>query len=128
MPSHDFSHMNGDRGLRGLALFGALTATFDAVHPTCDQWLQGSRDAAHKGSYGDHMVYLDGTPIDETTARDGEPTVTATRLGQLAAAGTSPPTQPARSPPPPRSRGRWATGSPLTPWPPERPSTRSPTG
>ncbi|RSN32222.1 hypothetical protein DL990_20095 [Amycolatopsis sp. WAC 01416] len=38
--------------VRGLALFGALQATFADIHPLCDQWLQSSADALGKGEPG----------------------------------------------------------------------------
>ncbi|MFV2172389.1 hypothetical protein ACFHW2_11595 [Actinomadura sp. LOL_016] len=41
-----------DRTLRGLALYGALLATFGETHPFCDQILQDSDDAKDKGKPG----------------------------------------------------------------------------
>ncbi|WP_194963101.1 hypothetical protein [Streptomyces sp. VN1] len=74
---------------QALALTGALLATWDALHPLCDQWLQDSKDAANKGACGRHLVYRDGTPVGEEAEGDdraGEPTMTATRLGWISAA------------------------------------------
>ncbi|MBB6439403.1 hypothetical protein [Streptomyces candidus] len=75
--------------VHGLALTGALTATWDGLHPLFDQWLQAGRDAANKGACGDHLVYRDGTPVGEEPDGDdrtGHPTMTATRLGWISAA------------------------------------------
>jgi hypothetical protein len=71
--------------LERLALFGTLLASFEALHPLCDQWVQPSPVAANKRLYGDHLVYLDGTPADDEE-RPGHPTMTATQLGRLNAA------------------------------------------
>ncbi|MFE2529779.1 hypothetical protein ACFXEL_36770 [Streptomyces sp. NPDC059382] len=74
---------------QALALTGALLATWDALHPLFDQWAQDSRDAANKGSHGHHLVYRDGTPVGKETVgddRNGQLTMTATRLGWISAA------------------------------------------
>ncbi|NEA22628.1 hypothetical protein [Actinomadura bangladeshensis] len=41
-----------DHTLRGLALYGALLATFAETHPFCDQIVQNSDDAKNKGEPG----------------------------------------------------------------------------
>lgn len=41
-----------DRTLRGLALYGALLATFGETHAFCDQVVQNSDDAVAKGKPG----------------------------------------------------------------------------
>lgn len=38
--------------LRGIAIFGALLATFGEMHPFCDQFVQSSADATAKGKPG----------------------------------------------------------------------------
>ncbi|MFJ8388559.1 hypothetical protein ACIQ9Q_29360 [Streptomyces sp. NPDC094438] len=75
--------------VHGLALTGALLATWDGLHPLFDQWFQAGRDAANKGACGDHLVYRDGTPVGEEPDGDdrtGQPTMSATRLGWISAA------------------------------------------
>ncbi|MDX3232511.1 hypothetical protein [Streptomyces sp. ME19-01-6] len=69
-----------------LALFGALTAVFGEMHPTFDNWAQRDFDATHKGTYGDHLVYRDGTKVADDTDRAGEPTMTASSFGRRCAA------------------------------------------
>ncbi len=74
--------------VQGLALVGALLATWDGLHPLFDQWAQASRDAVNKGAHGDHLVYRDGTPVGEEAENDdrtGQRTMTATRLGWISA-------------------------------------------
>jgi hypothetical protein len=66
-----------------LALFGALLASFDALHPLCDQWVQSSKDAAAKGLHGTELVYRDGTPVAENPWHNG-PTRTASAHGRRA--------------------------------------------
>lgn len=68
-----------------LALFGALLASFDALHPLCDQWVQSSKDAAAKGLHGTELVYRDGTPVAENPWHHG-PTRTASSHGRRAVA------------------------------------------
>ncbi|MCC9312071.1 hypothetical protein LN042_34285 [Kitasatospora sp. RB6PN24] len=70
--------------VEALALFATLLATFDALHPACDHWVQDSRSARCKRLYGDHLVYPDGTPV-EGEHRTGEPVLTASQLGRRAA-------------------------------------------
>ncbi|WP_371801571.1 hypothetical protein OHA38_43425 (plasmid) [Streptomyces sp. NBC_01732] len=75
--------------VQGLALIGALVATWDGLHPFWDQWGQPGRDAKNKGAYGDHLVYRDGTPVGkepEGDDRAGHLTMTATCLGWVSAA------------------------------------------
>ncbi|MFB7673140.1 hypothetical protein ACFC26_17200 [Kitasatospora purpeofusca] len=66
-----------------LALFGALLATFEALHSLFDQWGQASRDAQGKGMYGDHLVHDDGTPAEGTQPH--RRVMTASRYGRLCA-------------------------------------------
>lgn len=40
------------RTLRGIAIFGALLATFGEMHPFCDLFVQSSKDATTKGRPG----------------------------------------------------------------------------
>ncbi|AWZ06873.1 MULTISPECIES: hypothetical protein [unclassified Streptomyces] len=68
-----------------LALFGALLATFDAVHGFCDHWGQDSTVARCKRLYGQHSVYADGTTVQEGDGRTGEATTTASTRGRIAA-------------------------------------------
>lgn len=77
-----------ERAGRRLATFAALAATFDLLHDALDQWGQSNAQAMHKGSYGQHRVYRDGVQVarDPARARAGEATMTATQLGQRAAA------------------------------------------
>lgn len=67
-----------------LALFGTLLATFGELHPLCDHWAQGSTSASLKRLYGDHLVYRDGTPVDQDPTREesGEPVWGASILGR----------------------------------------------
>jgi hypothetical protein len=67
-----------------LALFGTLLATFGELHPLCDHWIQGSTSASLKRLYGDHLVYRDGTPVDQDLTREenGEPVWGASILGR----------------------------------------------
>jgi hypothetical protein len=74
-----------NRTVERLALFGALLTTFEALHPLCDQWVQGSATAATKRLYGNHLVYGDGTPAD-TEERPGQPVMTANQLGRRSVA------------------------------------------
>lgn len=69
---------------RRLAVFAALLATFEATHGICDQLVQNSDDARNKRATGDHLVYADGTPVDEAPERAGEPTMTADQLALIA--------------------------------------------
>ncbi len=74
--------------VHAMAVAGALLAIWDALHPLSDQWFQTSRDAANKGACGPHLVYRDGTLVDEEAEDDnraGETTMTATRLGWISA-------------------------------------------
>lgn len=70
------------------ALYSTLAHLFDVTHTVMDGWGQPSWAAAHKGTYGDHQVYLaDGVPVGEEPAgenRTGWHVVTATQLGQIA--------------------------------------------
>lgn len=77
-----------ERTGRRLATFAALAATFDLLHDALDQWGQTSAQARHKGSYGRHRVYRDGVHVAgaPARARAGAATMTATHLGQQAAA------------------------------------------
>lgn len=68
-----------------LALFGALLASFEAVHGFCDQWGQDSTVARCKRLYGQHPVYADGTATREGDGRTGETTTTASTRGKRAA-------------------------------------------
>ncbi|MFD3700696.1 hypothetical protein ACFWUZ_31970 [Streptomyces sp. NPDC058646] len=68
-----------------LALFGALLASFEAVHGFCDHWGQDSAVARCKRLYGQHLVYADGTTAREGDGRTGEPTTTASTRGKRAA-------------------------------------------
>jgi hypothetical protein len=75
--------------VQGLALAGALLATWDGLHPLFDQWFQAGADAKNKGAHGRHRVYRDGTVVGQEDAgddRSGQRTMTASRLGWLSAA------------------------------------------
>ncbi|GGQ47743.1 hypothetical protein ACFFKE_08380 [Streptomyces mutabilis] len=67
-----------------LAVFGTLLATFGELHPLCDHWAQGSTSASLKRLYGDHLVYRDGTRVDQDPTREesGEPVWGASILGR----------------------------------------------
>ncbi|WNI20239.1 hypothetical protein [Actinacidiphila sp. ITFR-21] len=72
------------RGER-LALFAALTATFEALHGLGDHWIQQSRDASGKGAHGTHLVYAaDGKPVADDPWRHGKEgrTCTASAYGR----------------------------------------------
>ncbi|WP_031522607.1 hypothetical protein [Streptomyces sp. NRRL F-5123] len=67
---------------RRLALFAALSTTFEALHGLGDHWVQSSRDASGKGVHGEHLVYAtDGTPVADGPGRDGR-TMTASAYGR----------------------------------------------
>lgn len=71
---------------RGLALLGALAATFDLVHGVLDQWCQPMWAAEHKRKRGRQLVRLrTGTPVDATTPDNGDVVVTADGLGRAGA-------------------------------------------
>ncbi|GAA4694334.1 hypothetical protein [Streptomyces youssoufiensis] len=73
------------RAIEGLALFAALTATFDGVHALGDQFVQSSHDASTKGMHGSHLVYTsDGSPVDKAPGRHGKDgrTCTASAYGR----------------------------------------------
>ncbi|MDO0939260.1 hypothetical protein QQY66_49040 [Streptomyces sp. DG2A-72] len=74
-------------GVERLALFAALLSTFEALHPLCDHWAQGSETARCKRLYGSHHVYRDGVAVgDEEHDRSDEPTMTANARGRRAVA------------------------------------------
>ncbi|PRY35317.1 hypothetical protein [Umezawaea tangerina] len=75
-----------DKSTRGLALLGALAATFDLVHGAMDQWFQPGWAAVHKRRRGRGLVSLrTGQPIGSATAVDGDLVVTEDTLGRAGA-------------------------------------------